>query len=206
ARGQTTRQACAMLLVLPALMGAEERAHVAPALHSVTTCVDVRAPPESVWRNVVSFPEITTEPEWLFRQGISCPMRARIEGRGIGAIRYCEFTTGAFVEPITAWDEPRRLAFDVTENPLPMREWSPYGDVHPPHLDGFMQSKKGQFELVPLADGGTRLVGTTWYSHGLWPSTYWKWWSDAIIHRIHLRVLHHIKDVAEADPVGRERS
>ena len=28
---------------------------------------------------------------------------------------------------------------------------------------------------------------------------YWRWWSDAIIHRVHLRVLNHIRTLAEAD-------
>lgn len=30
------------------------------------------------------------------------------------------------------------------------------------------------------------------YRHRLWPSAYWRLWSDAIIHRIHMRVLRHI--------------
>ena len=44
-------------------------------------------------------------------------MKARIEGEGVGAIRYCSFSTGDFVEPITAWEKPHRLAFDVVKNP-----------------------------------------------------------------------------------------
>lgn len=31
------------------------------------------------------------------------------------------------------------------------------------------------------------------------PATYWRLWSDAIVHRIHLRVLRHIKQLAETD-------
>lgn len=32
-----------------------------------------------------------------------------------GAIRYCEFSTGVFVEPITVrWEESSRLSFDVS--------------------------------------------------------------------------------------------
>lgn len=29
--------------------------------------------------------------------------------------------------------------------------------------------------------------------------TYWKLWSDHIIHRIHLRVLSHVKNLSEQD-------
>jgi len=50
-----------------------------------------------------------------------------------------------------------------------------------------------------LADGHTLLEGTTRYQHGLWPAEYRRWWSDAIIHRIHLRVLTHIRALAEQD-------
>ncbi len=32
----------------------------------------------------------------------------------------------------------------------------------------------------------------------MWPVAYWQLWSDYIIHRIHTRVLNHIKRNAEA--------
>ena len=137
--------------------------------------------------------------EWYFRAGLAYPMRARIEGLGPGAIRYCEFSTGPFVEPIEVWDEPRLLQFRVTENPAPMHERSPYGHIQPKHLHGYLVSERGQFRLTKLANGHTLLEGATWYQHGLWPAEYWKWWSDAIIHRIHLRVLNHVRMLAERE-------
>jgi len=70
-----------------------------------------------------------------------------IDGSGPGAVRYCEFSTGPFVEPIQVWDEPRLLRFQVTENPAPMHEWSPYAKVLPKHLHGYLVSKQGQFLL-----------------------------------------------------------
>jgi len=33
----------------------------------------------------------------------------------------------------------------------------------------------------------------------MWPASYWQLWSDAIIYRIHRRVLHHVQELAEAD-------
>jgi hypothetical protein len=78
-----------------------------------------------------------------------------------------------------------------------MRELSPYGAIDAPHLHGYLVSQRGQFELQPLSGGRTRLIGTTWYQHHLWPAQYWRLWSDAIIHRIHLRVLRHIKVLSE---------
>jgi hypothetical protein len=121
-------------------------------------------------------------------------------GTGVGAERHCVFFTGAFVGPIQIWDEPRQLKFSVTSNPAPMEEWTPYSHIEPPHLHGFLLSEGGQFLLTPLPNGGTRLEATTWYQHGLWPVSYWKLWSDAIIHRIHLRVLGHIQQEVENRP------
>ena len=86
----------------------------------------------------------------------------------------------------------------MTTNPSPMQEWTPYDEIHPPHLEGFLESEGGQFRLVELPTGGTRLEGTTWYRHSLWPAAYWQLWSDELIHRIHMRVLKHIKSESEA--------
>lgn len=190
------------LLLAPLLGGVEAQLPNHPALRSVETVVDIQAPPETVWRHVIEFPDLPQPREWYFQAGIAYPIRARIEGRGPGATRYCEFSTGPFVEPITTWDEPRLLAFRVTSNPEPMRELSPY-DIHPAHLHGWFDSKRGQFRLEPLPNGGTRLHGTTWYTQRLQPEPYWSMWTDAIIHRIHQRVLDHIRDVSEADRQGR---
>jgi hypothetical protein len=78
-----------------------------------------------------------------------------------------------------------------------MKEWTPWRSVHPPHLDRFLVSEAGQFKLTPLPGGRTRLEGTTWYRHHMWPAAYWQLWSDHIIHEIHHRVLGHIKFQSE---------
>ena len=41
------------------------------------------------------------------------------------------------------------------------------------------------------------LEGTTWYYHNIKPAFYWEEWSDLIIHKIHDRVLTHIKKNSE---------
>jgi hypothetical protein len=114
----------------------------------------------------------------------------------IGAVRYCEFSTGPFVEPITAWEEARRLAFDVRSQPEPMHEWSPYQTLHAPHLLDGLQSRRGEFRLSALPGGRTRLEGTTWYTLDMFPQSYWTLWSDPLIASIHRRVLEHIDALA----------
>jgi hypothetical protein len=162
-------------------------------LISVRTKITVDAPIAQVWNNVVTFNKIEEPTDWIFKTGISYPTDATIKGTGVGAIRYCNFTTGSFVEPITTWNEPNLLQFDVIDQPTPMNEFNPFWDIHPPHLDGYFLSYKGQFKLTKLNENQTELEGTTWYKVDITPEKYWKTWSDFIIHRIHLRVLNHIK-------------
>jgi uncharacterized membrane protein YhaH (DUF805 family) len=193
----------AAVVALPLVAGAESLAGgLMPAEgreYEVLSAVEIDAPPEVVWEHVIDFSDLPEPEEWYFRWGIACPQRARIDGRGVGATRYCEFTTGTFVEPITAWDAPRRLAFDVTEQPPPMFELSPYRHVHPPHLDGYLRSNRGEFLMTALPGGRTRLEGRTWYEVEMLPQWYWTAWSDLLIHRIHERVLRHVKTLAEQD-------
>jgi len=187
-----------MILVLPGLLGIERWLGAEPPMIEIRSMVEVDAPPEAVWEHVVAFAELPPPTELLFRAGVAYPLRAEIHGTGPGAIRHCVFSTGPFVEPIEVWDEPRRLEFGVSAQPPSMRELSPYPELAPPHLESFLVSHRGRFVLEPLADGRTRLEGTTWYTNRMWPSAYWKLWSDEVIHRIHLRVLEHIRARAEA--------
>ncbi len=194
------RAAPAILLAMPLLLGAEAVLEPDPPLLEARTAVEIDAPPERVWRHVVSFAELPPPEELLFRVGIAYPIRAEIEGRGPGAVRRCVFSTGAFVEPIETWDEPRLLAFGVSSQPPPLEEWTPWPGLRPPHVEGYFLSRRGQFLLEPLPGGRTRLEGTTWYSHRMWPAFYWRLWSDAILHRIHGRVLVHVKRLSEGGP------
>jgi hypothetical protein len=167
-----------------------------PTLTSVVTSIEINADPQTVWKNVVEFPQLDEPTEFIFKTGIAYPINAKIEGTGVGAVRHCNFTTGSFVEPITVWDEPRLLKFDVVEQPEPMKELS-FWDIDAPHLHDYFVSKQGQFKLTELPNGNTLLEGTTWYYHNIKPTFYWQLWSDHIIHKIHERVLTHIKKNAE---------
>jgi len=192
----------ALLLALPGTFALDHARPVEqPPLLHVTSVIEIEAPPAAVWRNVVSFQQLDPPKmnEWYFKTGLAYPLRAEISGAGVGAVRHCVFSTGAFVEPIEVWDEARLLRFGVTAEPPAMQELSPYPGIHPPHLNHYFSSKQGQFLLIALPNGRTRLEGTTWYKNRFWPQAYWQLWSDAVIHRIHMRVLRHVKARSEAD-------
>lgn len=184
-----------LLIILIPSMGYIEKEQ-APDLTSVTTSIEINAAPQEVWKQVIAFPQLKAPEELLFKAGIAYPINATIKGTGVGAVRYCNFTTGSFVEPITIWDEPKLLGFNVLEQPAPMKEIS-FWDVDAPHLHDYFVSKQGQFKLIDLGNGKTRLEGTTWYYHDIKPAFYWRIWSNYIVHKIHQRVLAHIKTQTE---------
>ena len=184
-----------LLASVPAFMSFENILEKKEKLRSVTTTITINAAPEVVWKNVIAFPELKEPTEFIFKTGIAYPVSAAIRGKGIGAIRHCNFSTGHFVEPITGWDEAKLLAFDVIEQPETMKELSLY-NIHPRHLKNYWISKKGQFKLTEI-NGKTVLEGTTWYISKIKPDFYWTLWSDHIVHKIHQRVLLHIKEQSE---------
>jgi hypothetical protein len=190
---------CAMPLMLtvePALIGG-------PAPSTLRTAIEIDAPPAAVWAHLIEFVPITAPLDtWLFRAGVAYPISARLSGKGVGALRVCEFSTGRFVETIREWDERRELMFTVDEAPPVLREWTPYQHLAPPHLHGYFDPESADFKLVALAGGRTRLEGTSVYRNRMWPLTYWSFWSDAIVRRVHRRVFEHVKQLAEMDRRG----
>ena len=102
----------------------------------------------------------------------------------------------------TTCDPPRRLSFDVRAEPPGQRELSPYDQVHAPHTAGYLRSRRGEFRLVSLPGGRTRLEGSTFYTLQIFPLGCWTPWADGVIHAIHMRALRHINALAKAAPVS----
>jgi hypothetical protein len=185
-----------LFLSVPSLMAFEDSQTNNGNMRSVATSVEINASAKQVWKNVIAFTQLKDPTEFIFKTGIAYPINATIDGHGVGAVRHCNFSTGSFVEPITVWDEPRLLKFSVAEQPEPLKELSFY-DIHPNHLHGYWVSKQGQFKLIQLSNGHILLEGTTWYVNKIKPAFYWTIWSDYIVHKIHQRVLQHIKEQTE---------
>jgi len=162
-RGRAIAPPAITAMLLIPLFAFVEPAHLTGRiLHEVRSEVVIDASPEQVWPRVIAFAPMAEPKELMFRMGIAYPQFAHIDGTGVGAVRYCVFSTGPFVEPITAWEPGKRLAFDVSHSPDPMHELSWYNDVDPPHLHGYLRSRRGEFRLIALPGGRTRLEGSTW--------------------------------------------
>jgi hypothetical protein len=195
-RQASARHSFMVALALPALAGVEAELYE-PMRYEVISSIEIDAPPEQVWPNVIGFSELAEPSLLAFQVGVAYPVRARIDGEGVGAVRHCEFSTGPFVEPITRWEQPTRLSFDVSSQPPAMKHWSPFRHLHSPHIGDSIVSERGEFRLVALQGGRTRLEGSTWYELRMAPPGYWRFWSDGLIHAIHGRVLRHIKQLTE---------
>jgi uncharacterized membrane protein YhaH (DUF805 family) len=190
-----------VLLSAPILMGAEYLEPPPVPRFQVHTVIEIAAPPELVWAHLIQFPELPKPTEWTFRfAGVAYPIEARLSGAGLSADRECRFSTGSFKEPILVWEPGRHFAFSVASEPPLMTETSPYGQIHVRHLDDHdFQPERADFVLVALPHGGTRLEGTTTYINKMWPGSYWRFWTDGVVHSIHNRVFQHVKRLAEAD-------
>jgi hypothetical protein len=189
-----------VFLALPLLAGSELIAPLPTPEFKTHTYIEISAPPQLVWKHIISFPHIDEPLNPIFRLGISYPREARITGTGLTADRQCIFSSGTFREPILAWEEGKHFAFGVSQEPLLMTELSPYSDIHVRHLDDHdFKPERADFYLTALPGGRTRLDGYTTYQNRMWPASYWRLWTDAILHQIHLRVFRQVKVLSEAD-------
>jgi len=193
----------AMLLMLAVplcVMTSEAINPSEPLRTSVRTTIRIEAPAAKIWKNLIAFPDVERPPSALLRYGVAYPVHAVLHGEGVGAIRECLFSTGTFVERVDVWEEGKRFGFTVISGPEGMRELSPYA-IHPRHLHGYFAPESAEFRLVPNPDGSTQLEGISWYRNSMWPAAYWRLWSDAVLHQVHMRVFEHVKALSE-EPRG----
>jgi uncharacterized protein YndB with AHSA1/START domain len=160
----------------------------APHRSVVTDRIHIAAPPSRVWPHVLAFEPISARPGyWLFRLGLPYPTETTNEGNYVGANRSCQFSGGAaFKEKVAEIEPGKRLTFDIVEMPPD------------PELIGHLDAHRGQFELEDNGDGTTTLIGRTWYSLHVRPAWYFDWWTHDIFRAVHLRVMRHVKQLAEA--------
>lgn len=153
----------------------------------------IHAPPARVWEHVVAFPAIEAEPRyWFFRIGLPKPIATTVDGYRQGAGRKCIFDNGVVFDEVMSVFEPgRELTFDIVGQPAD------------PEILGHLTLDKGRFLLRDNGDGTTTLTGTSWYRLHIFPAWYFDLWAGSIVRNVHLRVMEHIRDLAEAEPAGR---
>ena len=156
--------------------------------NKVADVVVINAPPAEVWRYVVAYKRNEAPSKyWLFKIGMPSPVQSTAEGYYLGAKRKCIFSNGyVFNEKIVTYDENKNLAFDITKQP------------RDPEIMGHINILSGQFLLKDNHDGTTTLTGNSWYKLYVFPVWYYDIWAKSVIRNVHLRVMEHIKSLAES--------
>ncbi len=116
-----------------------------PPTYAVTSTIDIAAPQEKVWNALVHPYQVRRTEDLVFYVGVAYPRAAWIEGTGTNATRFCDFSTGTFVEPIREWRENELLRFEVAKNVPAMQEWNPSLRFIRRILRGFWSRNKGSF-------------------------------------------------------------
>ncbi len=195
--GQRSARSSLMSVAFLPLVFASEYVLPASTSFSTSESIDIDAAPHEVWRAIVRMDPIAEPPALPFRLGVAYPLHGEIVGEGVGAIRKGTFSTGVALERVTEWRFDRKLAFVVFSDPPAMHEMSPYAHVNAPHVKGYFRTTYTSFEIVPLANGGSRVLETTRHELRLDPILYWMQFARWIIHENNMRVLTHMRDQAE---------
>jgi hypothetical protein len=184
------------LALLPLMFAVE---NVLPPVAHLDTeqSIAVAAPPELVWKSILSTDPIEGPLALPFRLGVAYPLRGELRGEGVGAERLGEFSTGTAIERVTEWVPNRKLAFVVVREIPAMRELSPYENVHAPHVIGYFRTTSTSFELISRADGGTDIVERTSHELRIGPVPYWLPMARWIVRQNNARVLEHIRSHAQ---------
>jgi hypothetical protein len=187
-------------LVLPFLLGpAEARLPPADDLRTVTTTIDIEAPPEVVWRHVVRVPLIRDDEQTtgLFqRVGIPRPLEATLDRDGVGGLREARFAGGIqFHERITEWEPGRRLGFTIETDAdsIPAEVLDAHVRVGGEHFDVVF----GRFTLEPHGSG-TRLRLESQHHLRTHLNFYAHLWTDAVMRDVQSNICRVIRRRAEA--------
>ena len=170
-----------------ALLTLGESLHRADKQAVVTDQILINATPDKVWPRVLAFSEIPDSPDyWIFRLGLPYPTQTTNGGDFVGADRQCMFSDGIVIKERVAEFVPReKLTFDIIEQP-----------THP-EAYGHITLHRGQFVLRDNRDGTTTLFGSSWYTLHVRPRWYFDLWTRDMTRAVHLRVMNHVKRLAE---------
>ena len=171
------------------LLTVTEALYTSPQRLAVTDEILIHATPDKVWPHVLSFPEIPERPDyWIFRLGLPYPTQTTNDGNFVGADRQCMFSDGIVIKERVAEFVPgEKLTFDIVEQP-----------THP-EAYGHITLHRGQFVLRDNGNGTTTLFGSSWYTLHVRPSWYFDLWTRDMTRAVHLRVMNHVRRLAEDD-------
>ena len=199
-RRRPGRMLCLSLLVLP-LVGLPAELDRPPESQTreVVTRVSIDAAPEIVWRTLAEVRHIRrSENKWNVSHdliGVPRPIDARLDGRGVGAVRHVAWAKGVrFEERLIRWEPGREMAWSFHISPEASRLIL---DEHLTINSDYLRLEEGGYRLHPRADGGTDVVLTTRYWIRTPMNGYAAAWGRLFLGDFHANVLGVIRARAE---------
>jgi hypothetical protein len=185
-----------ILLALPLAAGPiEARWEPATELRLVQNTMEIAAPAQVVWEHIREVRRISRAEhgDTFFNViGFPRPLEAKLVGSGVGALREASFEGGVlFLERITAWQEPARLAFEIHANTagIPATTLDPHVVVGSRYFDVL----DGEYRIEEARPGVTRVWLSSHHRLTTALAPYAHLWSDAILSSVQERILGVIR-------------
>ncbi len=125
------------------------------SVETVVSAIDVAAPAQTVWDNVVRVREIQPgERRWTlaYAAGIPSPVKATLDRDGLGGLRQGEFDNGLiFHEVINVWEPARRVRFSI--KPYAPSVYAPFDNIGRQYLD----LVDAEYRITDRGTAGVRL-------------------------------------------------
>ncbi|MEM0963321.1 MAG: hypothetical protein AAGK21_12385 [Bacteroidota bacterium] len=194
-RGPATLVLAALpIVVAPIETQFEDPVHV----RTVHDAIVIEADAADVWEEIREVPPIRPEElgdSFAYRIGFPRPIEARLEGEGVGSVRYATFEGGVtFIERVTEWEEDESLAFTIDASAVPSTTFDEHVAVGGRYFDVL----NGRYEIEPVAPGRVVLHLTSEQRLGTRFNGYTQLWTDRFMGDIQETILEVVKARAEA--------
>jgi hypothetical protein len=184
-------------IIFPFLVAScENMIRPAPTLYTVNTRIDIEAPADTIWNNVLHVREISEAEDnstLTNFMGFPRPVKGEFDKGAVGGSRKAFFTDGlTFDEVISEYIHRRKMSFTVRVASLPAGM-----DEHVRIGGKYFDMVDATYELEPLGNNKYRLH---LYSHFEMNTTfnfYARWWGDQILSDIQNNILQVIKTRCE---------
>lgn len=189
-----------LVMLLPfALAPFEDLLPDLPARYEAYTCIDIHAPADRIWANVVRVRPIREQEDHgtlTSFLGFPRPIRAELDYAGVGGSRQAIFSKSLiFKEVVLEYIDQKKMHFSITANPHDIP--STTMDKHVVIGGDYFDVLDGTYELQRLNDSVYRL---SLYSHFTLRTTfnfYASWWAGWIMKDIQNNILQVIQTRCE---------
>lgn len=195
-----TFRASGLLAIPLVLLPIEQGALPVQDRFEVSRSVEISGEQAEIWQLMQSIPSIESdEGQWNFTQsaiGVPRPLRAAMDGTGVGAIRHADWDHNIrFEEHVTDWQEGSAISWKFV---FPDKAGWDFTDRHLHPDSGHMTIETGGYRLEKLADQRFRLTLHTTYSARTSLNAYAALWGEKFLGDIQSNVLQVIRQRVES--------